>query len=49
MKKCENLALGEHLLMGRYLKHEIGNTLFFKNHIVIMYSILQNDFHEFKF
>ena len=50
MKTCENLTLGEHLLLGRYLKYEIGYTQFFfeKNHIVIMYSIMQNDFHAFK-
>ena len=49
MKECENLTLGEHLLLGRYLKHEIGYTqFFFLNHITIMYIILQNDFHEFK-
>ena len=30
MKKCENLILGEHLLLGRYLKHENGYTRFLK-------------------
>ena len=29
MKECENLTLAEHLLLGRYLKHEIGYTQFF--------------------
>ena len=29
MKTCENLTLEEHLLLGRYLKHEIGYTQFF--------------------
>ena len=28
MKECENLTLGEHLLLGSYLKHEIGYTQF---------------------
>ena len=30
MKECENVILGEHLLLGRYLKHEIGYTHFFE-------------------
>ena len=29
MKECENLTLGEHLLLWRYLKQEIGYTQFF--------------------
>ena len=29
MKVCENLTLGEHLLLGRYLKHELCYTQFF--------------------
>ena len=39
MKECENLTLGEHLLLGCYLKHEIGYTQFFlkKSHYNTVY------------
>ena len=48
-KECENLTLGEHLLLGCYLKHEVGYTQFFLKKSHCDNIILQNDFHEFKF